>query len=88
LSSATFAIAIRFNATPRAEPYVPEPVLSDYGLEADPGVPGLFEGQGLQPERLAALLGELAESVRSPAAEGVVASGLLDDVWISIRRDA
>ncbi len=83
----TFAIAIRFNATPRAEGFVPTSVLNEYGLEADPGVPGLFEGQGLQPERLAALLAELSESMHSPAAEGVVASGLLDDVWISIRRD-
>lgn len=83
----TFAIAIRLNATPRSEGHVPASVLSEFGLQSDPAVPGLFEGQGLKPERLAALLGELAEAVRSPAAEGVVDSGLLDDVWISIRRD-
>ena len=83
----TFAIAIRFNATPRSDGHVPASVLSEHGLQADPDVPGLFEGERLQPERLATLLGEVADAVRSPGAVDVIDSGLLDDVWVSLRRD-
>lgn len=83
----TFAIAVRFNATPASEPFLPAGGLAAYGLEAVDAVPGLFEGEGLAPERLAALLGELAEAVRRPAAADAVESGLLDDVWVSLRRD-
>ncbi|MGD1915685.1 MAG: hypothetical protein ACFCBV_05815 [Phycisphaerales bacterium] len=83
----TFAIAIRFNATPDAEPLMPVSQLKDHGLAAIPEVPGLFEGEGLAPDQLAALLSKLAEVVHEPEAGLAVQSGLLDDVWISIRRD-
>ncbi|MEO1008288.1 MAG: hypothetical protein AAFX79_06955 [Planctomycetota bacterium] len=83
----TFAIAIRLNATPAAEPFVPAATLEAHGLSPIPEVPGLFEGEGLPPDQLALLLAEIAEAVRDPSAGAVVRSGLLDDVWISLRRD-
>jgi len=85
----TFAIviAIRLNATPDAEPFMPASQLWDHGLAAIPEVPGLFESEGLSPDQLAVVLTRLAEVVHEPEAGLAVQSGLLDDVWISLRRD-
>ena len=41
--------AIRLNATPDADPFVPATQLEEHGLTAIPEVPGLFEGEGFVP---------------------------------------
>jgi len=88
----TFRVEIRVNVRPEAGRAFVEhvsPVARELGLRLRNDAPGLIEGDGIALQELGALLMKLGELPADFAASSeLAASGVFDDVWVHVTREA
>jgi hypothetical protein len=86
-----FCVSIRLNLRPEtAGPVIDAlgPSLRQAGLSFRSDAPGLIEGRGIEGVDLALLLNALASlSFTDAAALEALEAGVIDDLWVHVRRE-
>ncbi len=87
----TFTVSIHLNLRPETAGAVIDtvgPALAEAGLSFRSDAPGLIEGRGVSGEQLAMLLERVSSLVYTPAGGAMtLASGVVDDLWVHVRRE-